>query len=180
MPNNLWNHVKKTEFGNCFDCTFFKKQSAKEDTSLWVCKSLRTLHGVTYFFIYKPSGFFSIWHKSLGDFFTRNGVWLIAEDLRLKTSRNLMMMWKDCKFHDCSALFVTCFKIVMTTTYFWPQICFPRIERRSHSTRQKFFSFHITNEIFGLSTVKTPPLLARLVQDTWEWNGPFLHVLQTS
>ena len=42
---------------------------------------------------------------------------------------------------------------------------FPRIERRSHSTRQKLFSFHITNEIFGLSAVKTTPSLARLVRD---------------
>ena len=40
----------------------------------------------------------------------------------------------------------------------------------------KLLSIHITNEIFGLSAVKTTPSLARLVRDTWEWNGPFLHV----
>ena len=38
----------------------------------------------TVFFTYKPSDFFSIWHKRLGDFFTRNGVRLIAEGLGLK------------------------------------------------------------------------------------------------
>ena len=41
-------------------------------------------------------------------------------------------------------------------------LCFPPIERRSHSTQQKLFSFHITNEIFGLSAVKNTPSLVRL------------------
>ena len=41
--------------------------------------------------------------------------------------------------------------------------------RRSHSTRQKPFSFHITNEILGLSAVTTTPSFALLVRDTWEW-----------
>ena len=54
-------------------------------------------------------------------------------------------------------------------------LCFPRMERQ-----QKLSSSHITYEIFGLSAVKVTPSLARLVRDTWEWNGLFLHVLQTS
>ena len=62
---------------------------------------------IPYFFTYKPSDFFGIWHKSLGDIFTREGVWLIAY-----------------RFRDCSALYVTCFKIVMKTTYFWTPIRF--------------------------------------------------------
>ena len=64
-------------------------------------------------------------------------------------------------------------------------LCFPRIERRSHATRQKLFSFHITDEIFGLSAVKTTPSLVFLVQDAWEWNGYFFctscrHLKRTS
>ena len=35
-----------------------------------------------------------------------------------------MLMQNDRKFRDCSALYVTCPKIVMTTTYFSPQIRF--------------------------------------------------------
>ena len=58
------------------------------------------------FFTYKPSDFFSIWHKRLGDFFTRNGVRLIAEGLGFKKkSTNLPLMQNDHKFCDCSALF---------------------------------------------------------------------------
>ena len=37
-----------------------------------------------YFFTYMPSDFFNIWHKSLGNFFTRNGVRLIAKGLGFK------------------------------------------------------------------------------------------------
>ena len=60
----------------------------------------------TVFFTYKPSDFFSIWHKCLGDFFTRNGVRLIAEGLGFKKkSTNLPLMQNDHKFCDCSALF---------------------------------------------------------------------------
>ena len=60
----------------------------------------------TVFFTYKPSDFFSIWHKRLGDFFTRNGVRLIAEGLGFKKkSTNLPLMQNDHKFCDCSALF---------------------------------------------------------------------------
>ena len=33
-------------------------------------------------------------------------------------------MRNDRKFRDCSALYVTCFKIDITTTYFWPPIRF--------------------------------------------------------
>ena len=60
----------------------------------------------TVFFTYKPSDFFSIWHKRLRDFFTRNGVRLIAEGLGFKKkSTNLPLMQNDHKFCDCSALF---------------------------------------------------------------------------
>ena len=66
-------------------------------------------------------------------------------------------------------------KLTLATTYFWPPIrffgshalkdilCFPCIERRSHSTQQKLFSFHITNEILGLYVVKTTPSLRVLL-----------------
>ena len=60
-------------------------------------------------------------------------------------------------------------------------LCFPRIERRSHSAQQKLYSVHITKEIFGLSAVKTTPSFVCLVWDSWEWNGPifarFEHIL---
>ena len=35
-----------------------------------------------------------------------------------------MLMQNDRKFRDCSALYVTCSKTLMTTTHFWPQIRF--------------------------------------------------------
>ena len=41
----------------------------------------------------------------------------------------------------------------------------------------KLFTFHIKNKMFGLSAEKTTPSLSPLVRNTWEWNGPFLHVL---
>ena len=40
------------------------------------------------------------------------------------TIANLMLMQNYHEFCDCSALYVACFKIVMTTTYFWPPIRF--------------------------------------------------------
>ena len=43
------------------------------------------------------------------NFFTRNGVRLIAEGLGFKTITNLMLMQNDRKFRDCSALYVMCF-----------------------------------------------------------------------
>ena len=66
-------------------------------------------------------------------------------------------MHNNRKFRDCSALYVTCFKIDKTTTCFWPPIrlCFPRIERRSNSTRINF-----TLQIkYLVSVVKTTPSL---------------------
>ena len=39
---NPWHH-EKTEFNDCF-IEYFLKHSAKEDISLWVWKSFRTLH----------------------------------------------------------------------------------------------------------------------------------------
>ena len=68
------------------------------------------------------------------------------------------------------ALKLTWQNVFLTTNQI---LCFPCIERRSHSPRQKLFSFHITNEIFGLSAVRTTPSLARLVRDTWEWTAHF-------
>lgn len=32
----------------------------------------------------------------------------------------LMSMWDNCKLCNCSAIFVACYKIVMTTMHFWP------------------------------------------------------------
>ena len=69
-----------------------------------------------------PVIFFIIWHKKLGDFSTRNGVQLIAKGLGFKDKYKLMLTRNDCEFCDCSALYMTCFNIVMTTTYFWPPI----------------------------------------------------------
>ena len=43
MFNNSWYHAK-TNVNNCFIINAFFKQSAEEDTSLWVYKSLKTLH----------------------------------------------------------------------------------------------------------------------------------------
>ena len=45
------------------------------------------------------------------DFFTRNGVRLIAKGLGFKTITNLMLMRNDHKFRDCSALYVFAFKL---------------------------------------------------------------------
>ena len=60
-------------------------------------------------------------------------------------------------------------------------LCFPRTERRYHSTLIKLLKFQIkrVNSILVLFAVKTTPSLAGLVRDISEWNGPSLHVLQT-
>ena len=63
-----------------------KTEMNKTQKKLW--KSAQMVAWIStyipYFFNYKPSDSFSIWHKGLGDFFTRNGVRLIAEGLGLK------------------------------------------------------------------------------------------------
>ena len=77
-----------------------------------------------------------------------------------------MLMRNDHKFHDCSALYLTGFKIDMATMYFWPPIRFfasHALKDILCSTRQKLFSFHITNEILGLYVVKTTPSLRVLL-----------------
>ena len=61
-------------------------------------------------------------------------------------------------------------------------LCFPRTERRYHSTLQKLLDVPINkvNTNLVLFAVKTTPSLAGLVRDISEWNGPSSHVLQTS
>lgn len=61
-------------------------------------------------------------------------------------------------------------------------LCFPRTERRYHSTFQKLLKFQIkrVNTNFVLFAVKTTPSLAGLVWDISEWNGPSLLIWQTS
>ena len=114
-----------------------KTEMNKTQKKLW--KSAQMVAWIStyipYFFNYKPSDSFSIWHKGLGDFFTRNGVQLVAKDS--KTRANLMLMWNDRKFHGCSALYMARFKIVMTTTYFWPLIRF----FASHSLKDNLTQF---------------------------------------
>ena len=92
---------------------------------------------IPYFFTYKPSDSFSIWHKGLGDFFTRNGVQLVAKDLGFKNKCKFNVNVKWHKFHDCSALHVSRFKIVVTATYFWPLISF----FASHSLKDNLTQF---------------------------------------
>ena len=107
-------------------------------------------------------------------------IWSIRFRVR-KQSTNLMLMRNDRKFRDYSALYVTCFKIDMTKRIsdhqsdsllptYWKTI--------SLTSAKTLLISHYKWNIWSL--VKTTPSLARLVRDTWEWNGSFLHVLQTS
>ena len=69
-------------------------------------------------------------------------------------------------------------KIIFLTSQI---LCFPRTERRYHSTLKKLLKFQIkrVNSNLVLFAVKTTPSLAGLVRDISEWNGPSSHVLQT-
>ena len=70
-----------------------------------------------YVFTYKPSDF-SVFDKKVWEIFSQEtGFCLYPRVWNSKTSTNQVLMRNDRKFHDCSALYVTCFKIDMTITY---------------------------------------------------------------
>ena len=63
---------------------------------------------------------FSVYDTKVWETFsreTRFGFKPRVWDSKTSTIANLMYMQNDRKFCDCSALYATCFKIVMTTTY---------------------------------------------------------------
>ena len=68
------------------------------------------------------------------------------------------------KFRDCSALSVTCFKIVMTTTYFWPPIRFfaSRWNSISHNSAKK--TYHFTLQLKFLVSQLSKP------KEILDWN----------
>ena len=68
------------------------------------------------------------------------------------------------KFRDCSALSVTCFKIVMTTTYFWPPIRFfaSRWNSISHNSAKK--TYHFTLQLKFLVSLLSKP------KEILDWN----------
>ena len=74
-----------------------KTEMNKTQKKLW--KSAQMVAWIStyipYFFNYKSSDSFSIWHKGLGDFFTRNGVQLVAKDLGFKNKSkfNVNVKW---------------------------------------------------------------------------------------
>ena len=85
-----------------------------------------------FFFTCKPSDFYSIWHKSLGDFFPRNRVWLIAKGLGFKNKYNcnVNVKWPKIPWLQC-ALKLWWQNVFLATNQI---LCFLHIERRSHST----------------------------------------------
>ena len=68
------------------------------------------------------------------------------------------------KFRDCSALSVTCFKIVMTTTYFWPPIRFfaSRWNSILHNSAKK--TYHFTLQLKFLVSLLSKP------KEILDWN----------
>ena len=64
-----------------------------------------------------------------------------------------------------NSMTAVCFKIVMTKCIFWPPIRFFASYTLKGDLTQ-LFTFHIMDEISGLSAEKTTPSLSRLVQNT--------------
>ena len=88
-----------------------------------------------------------------------------------------MLMRNDLKFRDA-----VCFKFAKTKRISDHQSdsLLPTHWKTISLNSEKLFTFHITDEISGLSAEKTTPSLSHLVRNTWEWNGPYLHILETS
>lgn len=124
---------------------------------------------------------FFIAHQTTAEYVNLWVGWLWRDwDSKTSTIANLILIQNDCKFCDCSTLYMTCFKIVMTTTYLCSDhqsdSLLPMHWKMISLNLAKLFSFYISNEIFGHSAMKTTLSPACLVRDTWEWNSPiFAH-----
>ena len=85
--------------------------------------------GIMLYYISSPISWviFSVFDKKFGIFFHEKWGLAYSRGFRIKKQssiENVLLIQNDLKFHDCSALYMTCFKIVMTTMYFWPPIRF--------------------------------------------------------
>ena len=134
-----------------------------------------------YFFIYKPSDFFSIWHESLVDFSKRNGVQLIAKGLEFKNS----LIANEMTVNSLTVALFTWHALKLP----WQQhisdhqsdSLLPMHWKTISLNSANLFSFRIRHEIFwSLRCENHSITCSSIVRSSWEWNGPFLHLLQSS
>ena len=101
----------KTEFNECFIITFLK-QSAKENTSLWVRKNLRTLHGR------------GAWR--LGRLWTRHD--------NPTSAANIGLSWDDVLMLDID----TCWTCSIFASFYWFMLSINHIFKINLGYRKKY------------------------------------------